>query len=213
MRQSRRRFVSRAGRRIFARLGYTLCLWGACCLSLAVGVGPVLAQICVPPPAGILVWWPGDANGNNISSNANHAQLQNGATAGVSGKVSGAFQFDGGNDIAQTPVILPPQGTLELWVNPASVGDAIHGIIGTHGLNNGKDRLWIGIGFGGDLNTLVVTLGSCCATDFIIPSPFEIGSWTHVAFSFEFPNHSHVLYVNGQSVASSTATRNAPRSP
>jgi hypothetical protein len=130
MRQPRRLVVSRTDRRICARLVRRVGLRGACCLGLVVGVGPVLAQNCVPPPADIIAWWPGETNANDISGERNHAQLQNGATAGVPGKVGKAFQFDGANDIALTSVLLPQQGTIELWVNPTPLTDT-HSLFGT----------------------------------------------------------------------------------
>src|SRR5262245_54742490 len=114
-----------------------ICLLIVCLLGTA---GQLLAtSTCVPPPAGVPAWWPGNTDAQDISGNIHHAQLQNGATAGVPGHMGGAFQFDGLDDLAQTSLLLPQQGTIELWVNP-SVLTNTHGIIGTFGLANGTDR-------------------------------------------------------------------------
>ena len=54
-------------------------------------------DVCVPPPEGLVSWWPGDADASDIV-NGNDGVLINGALAGVEGKVGGAFSFDGVND-------------------------------------------------------------------------------------------------------------------
>ena len=51
------------------------------------------AQVCVPPPPGMVSWWPGDGNANDIQD-GNHGTLRNGATF-APGKVGQAFSLDG----------------------------------------------------------------------------------------------------------------------
>src|SRR5262249_52033129 len=50
---------------------------------------------CVPPPSGMVSWWPGDGNANDIMG-TNNGSLQNGATF-ASGKINSAFSFNGTN--------------------------------------------------------------------------------------------------------------------
>jgi MSHA biogenesis protein MshQ len=160
----------------------------------------------------MIAWWPGETNVQDLSGNANHAQLQNGAQAGVTGLVGGAFQFDGINDVALTPLLLPPQGTIEFWVNPTSL-NGVHGLLGTLGLANGSDRLWIiaqGPSGGFIPNTLRVNVGDNATDDLLIPNPLVVGSWAHVAVSFDYTAENYLLYVNGQQVAVSTASRSGP---
>ena len=59
-----------------------LCIWS--------GVG--VAQTCVPPPPGLISWWPGDGNANDIEG-GNDGVLTNGATFD-SGLVDQAFRFN-----------------------------------------------------------------------------------------------------------------------
>jgi hypothetical protein len=102
---------------------------------------PANGQVCVLPPAGLIGWWTGDVF---ISVNANDAQLQNGASAGVvGGLVDEAFSFDGQDDIAITTLVLGTQGTIDLWIKPATIAAGVNGLIGTFGTANGGDRLWI----------------------------------------------------------------------
>src|SRR5262249_51337935 len=69
-----------------------LLIWGRHASRVAAQSAPA----CVTPPSGMVAWWPGDGNTNDIKSNNNGA-LQNGATF-AAGKVGQAFSFDGVDD-------------------------------------------------------------------------------------------------------------------
>ena len=62
-------------------------------------VGQAAAQICVEPPAGLVSWWPGDGNVDDIVD-GNDGTLQNGATF-AAGKVEQAFSFATVGDMVQ----------------------------------------------------------------------------------------------------------------
>src|SRR5215510_14325242 len=115
----------------------TACLLVVCLLATA-DKGRA-ASACISPPADVIAWWPGNTD-EDVSSNHDNAVLQPGAQAGVPGFVAGAFYFDGITEMANTPVLLPQQGTIELWVQPSSFS-ATHGLLGTFGTANGNDRL------------------------------------------------------------------------
>src|SRR5213080_193555 len=53
------------------------------------------AQACIPPPAGVVAWYPGD--GNASDTQGHNGTLQGGATF-TAGKVGQAFSLDGVND-------------------------------------------------------------------------------------------------------------------
>ena len=183
----------------------SLCL---CCL-LCVSVQETIAL-----PAGLIAWWSGDVSGEDISGNGHDAVLTLGAQAGVSGLIGGAFEFDGIDAIAATSLLLPAQGTIDLWVNPVAL-DTIDGILGTFGLANGDDRLWLNVrgpqgGLGVGPNRLVVNTGSGGTNEIVVPSPFILGRWTHLALTFNYQADNYTLYSNGQVVGISTAVRNAP---
>ena len=79
-----------------------------------------LAKTCVPPPSGMVSWWPGDGNAGDIAG-GNHGTLVNGATFAL-GMVGQAFSFDGIDDaveIADAPNLnLTQQITIDAWVYP-----------------------------------------------------------------------------------------------
>ena len=59
-------------------------------------IDAALPPACTPPPDGLVSWWPGDGNANDIVDD-NHGTLRNGATFGA-GIVGEAFSFDGLDD-------------------------------------------------------------------------------------------------------------------
>ena len=76
------------------------------------------AQDCVPAPAGLTGWWPGDGGANDIAG-TNNGILEGGATANAVGVVGQAFRFDGTNGYVQipdSPVFHPTNLTVEYWV-------------------------------------------------------------------------------------------------
>lgn len=73
--------------------------------------------ICVAPPSGLVGWWPGDGDADDIWSE-NHGTLMNGATF-AAGKVGQAFSFDGVDDYVQIPYDASfnlSNFTLQAWV-------------------------------------------------------------------------------------------------
>jgi len=76
------------------------------------------AEQCLPPPSGLISWWPGDGNAKDIKGQ-NDGTLKNGATYGT-GKVGQAFSFDGVDDLMQAATLDLPVGnsdrTMEMWI-------------------------------------------------------------------------------------------------
>ncbi len=86
-------------------------------------IGPVTAahgSSCHTPLAGLVHCWPGDDDANDIVG-TNHGTLVNGAATTTSGKVGGAFVFDGVDDyidLVSQPDISTTSGfTVAGWVN------------------------------------------------------------------------------------------------
>lgn len=80
---------------------------------------------CTPPPAGLVGWWPGDTNTDDVV-NGLHGTLQNGATY-QTGRVGAAFSFDGTDDAMPLPGsrvgpldLTGQQLTLAAWINLAA---------------------------------------------------------------------------------------------
>jgi hypothetical protein len=74
---------------------------GVVLLALCFSVSFAAAHTCVEPPSGLVRWWPGDGDADDIVG-ANHGTLQNGATF-ANGVVGQAFSFDGVDDFVSVP--------------------------------------------------------------------------------------------------------------
>ena len=88
-----------------------------------------VAGSCLPPPTGLVGWWPGDGNAKDTTS-TNNGTLQGGATATAAGMVAQAFSFDGTNNYVQipdAPALKPTNLTIEAWVNFSSLNSALSG--------------------------------------------------------------------------------------
>src|SRR5947208_15349755 len=75
-------------------------------------------ETCVPPPSGMVAWYPGDGNADDIIG-GNNGTLQNGATF-ASGMVDQAFSLDGIDDyvnIADTAALHLTTFTIDASVN------------------------------------------------------------------------------------------------
>lgn len=89
----------------------------------------VPAQVCDPIPSGVISWWPGDTNANDIAS-TNNGFLEGGATAGNPGFDEGCMVFDGTNglcEIPDEPSLHPTNLTIEAWVRCDSRDAASNG--------------------------------------------------------------------------------------
>jgi hypothetical protein len=102
-------------------------LWGLVLLLTFTLTGQASAQgTCVPPLKGLVSWWPGDGDTNDIQGN-NLGTLQNGATF-APGLVGQAFSLDGVNnfiqvsDNANLKLSASESLSLDAWVKTAKLG-------------------------------------------------------------------------------------------
>ena len=164
-----------------------------------ISVETVYSQSCIPAPSGLVSWWPGDGNANDIFD-GNSGTLLNGANF-ASGKVGQAFSFDGVDDqvvIADAVALNPTQITIDAWVKPTS-GIPGFGMIVAKGGN--------GSGFSSQYQFNVSPtrrLAFQSATVFQGPpnllaaSSLPLDTFTHVAVTHD--GTTGKLYVNGNIV-------------
>jgi len=73
---------------------------------------------CLAAPVGLIGWWPGEGNANDIAG-TNNGLLQGGAIASVAGVVNSGLGFDGANSFVQVldaPSLKPTNLTITCWV-------------------------------------------------------------------------------------------------
>jgi len=177
----------------------------------------VPGQNCVPPPANLVAWWPGDGNPNDIVGGRN-GTLVNGATF-ASGLVAQAFSFNGASwvEVPDDPIwtLGSSDFTVDLWVkfNALSGRDPFIG----HDEGGGELNKWI---FWYDVSGHD-KLGGTPALRFHINSPHPspvpfphdpvvapwsplLGRWYHVAVTRG--GITYALYIDGVQVATDTST-------
>ena len=127
------------------------------------GASPAIAPHCPAPPSGLIAWWSGDTDAQDISGNNNHVTLQGGSQAGVAGLIDGAFAFDSATGgTAVTNLTLDAQGSIEFWVNPTTIHSGIQVMTGTFAPNSNDHLTFAFVG----PNELSVNLGFSQADDF-----------------------------------------------
>ena len=103
-------------------------MWSRVALLMAVAVFLLLpaekaeAATCLPPPSGLISWWPGDANADDLVDDSD-GTLQDGATF-APGTVGQAFSFDGSGDFVRaqhSASLQPAHITVELWMQSNTI--------------------------------------------------------------------------------------------
>jgi len=158
--------------------------------------------ICVQSPLGLLSWWTGDGNADDIVG-TNEGGLNNGATF-IEGKVGQAFSFDGVDDFVQGTTNNLPIGneerTLEMWikVNSSVTTEEFFAGYGTFGSGT---QIYV-LGATG-LNLFFSQWGSA-----VFGTTVGTESWRHIAVT----NSGNLvnLYLDGTLIASGELQINTP---
>jgi autotransporter-associated beta strand protein len=179
-------------------------------MTLVVNYTPtsVVAMVASPMPPGLIAWWPGEGNANDLAG-TNNGVLRGGTTATIPGKVGQAFGFDGTNgfiEIPDSPQLKPTNLTIEAWVlfsalDSAGAGapppgqqyivfqqNSLSSILECYSL--GKTRTGDGDAFSFSVSSASGEALSLCSTTLV-----TTGVWYHVA-GVRGSNFTR-LYVNG----------------
>jgi len=158
----------------------------------------------IPPPPGLVSWWRASTNAFD-SAGTNDGVLRNGA-AFATGKVGQAFALDGISqsvDITDAPSLRPASVTLETWALFNATGTRV--IMGKPLGAANLDSYQIYLN-GGELGAFISdTAGTGPALS--VPFSPAIGSWYHVAYTFDDASKQQALYLNGSQVASGVANK------
>ena len=154
----------------------------------------------VSSPAGMVSWWRAESNALDFVG-TNNGALRNGASF-IQGKVGQSFLLDGLSqsiDISDSPSLRPASITLESWVLFNSVSGIRHifakplgtGTLDSYGIYFNGGTL---VGFISDTNGF----GNALVANF---NP-ALGTWHHVAYTFNDSVKQEALYIDGVQVAS-----------
>jgi hypothetical protein len=166
---------------------------------------------CLKPPSGIVAWWTGDGNTDDLLDQSFAGPV--GDVTYVAGMVGQAMQFDGISSYVQLKGPTLPVGTadrtIELW-----------GLFSTNYTSPAVQGLFFGYGQWGALGSTneMLVLGtsqpnvpvfSQWGSNIADPAPVPPNTWFHYAYTLA--GGVSTLYVNGTAVASSNAlTVNTP---
>lgn len=170
----------------------------------------VVAQACVTPPSGMVGWWPGDLNANDIADANNNGALNGDIDFIGTGMVDEAFTINApGPGYVQipnsSPLLEPSNVTVDAWVRADGTPGRFRYILAkgakgclaaSYGLYTGFDSGLQFYVFDGT-TTFVVSPAATAA---------EVwdGSWHHVAGTYDGANVR--LYLDGIEVGGGTPT-------
>jgi hypothetical protein len=165
---------------------------------------------CLATPAGLVSWWPGDGNPNDIRGN-NSGTVQGGATF-VPAKVGQGFSFTGADHISVADannLDLTTGATLAAWINPTSCNRPLCSIVAKSDVG-GSGRaygLWMtgpGAPNGAPAGALYVEASGGGAYAYTSAASVPLNAPTHVAATLS-PGDGFALYINGQAQAMTVA--------
>src|SRR5579862_2795163 len=177
---------------------------GALILCFAVSSLPAFAAgSCISPPSGLVGWWPGDTNNNDIAGN-NNPSGSTGVTL-VPAEVSNGFSL-GKNGYLEVPPVksLANQNfTWAAWVKPLGPGpnnDNDGSALVIQDIDN--NDIAVGLYWAATTNKFTFIFGGLGSDQFSSTDAFPAGSFYHVAGTYD--GSVFRLYVNGVAEGSMT---------
>lgn len=173
-------------------------------------------ETCLPPPLGMVAWWPGDGNTDEIVGARNGSMV--GSAGFAPGMVANSFSFDGNGwiDVRDDPIwtLGTKNFTIELWVSFNSLSGRDPLI--AHDNGAGEQDKWIFWydGEGHDKQQGVPALRFHINSPHPAPVPFphdtvvapwnpRLERWYHVAVTRS--GSRYTLYIDGAQVATDTS--------
>jgi subtilisin-like proprotein convertase family protein len=157
---------------------------------------------CVPVPAGVVGWWTGDNNPNDISGFKNNAVAT--GVAYTSGKVASGFNFGGGSSVIapSSPSLRAVNLTFDAWVFPTET--TLLPVV-EYGDSNQKAgaHFWVGSGAGFGLpGSLYANFRDVDDQDHVIvvDNVIPANQWSFIAVTYDQDSGIGRLYLNGEEI-------------
>lgn len=164
----------------------------------------VVSQTCVQPPAGLVSWWPGDGDANDIADR-NNGTLQNGATF-AAGFVGQAFSLDGLDDFIRVSdaanLRITGEITLDAWVFIKQYPSVGPGFVSKGNFGNFVESYVIGIEPAGTFAFVLNRDGTPGGRTLVRGPVIPLNTWTHVAGTYD--GTTMHIYTNGIEVGSAS---------
>ncbi len=157
---------------------------------------------CVPPPAGLVSWWPGEGNALDLVG-PNSGTLFGGVTF-VAGRVGQAFRFNGIDGFVSAPTTGMPIGasdrTIEFWVRVDQVSNDQPFFAGYGSFGSSSASYHVGSLRQGGLSYFS-QWGQA-----LFGVPLQLSTWTHVLVTTQ--SSVTYLYLNGAVTAAGVVPLN-----
>jgi concanavalin A-like lectin/glucanase superfamily protein len=158
--------------------------------------------VCAGVPGGIISWWPGDGNAQDIVGHYD-GTLQAGATFGT-GMVGQAFSLDGIDDaivVNNNAALNPTSITVEAWVKP-NIVPALADVVTKWGFDATIDSYFLGLLNSGGAVVVVGAIGDGATGDSgFSGGTVTLSAWNHIAMTYDAASGVNRLYLNGVSVS------------
>lgn len=198
MQQRVSQFSSRVGRRLrhFAAVEITVLV-----LCLAAGSLPVhgAASACIEPPSGLVSWWPGDSNNDDLAG-VNNVKAAS-AIKHVPGEVLDGFSLgsNGYLQVAPSASLANQHFTWAAWVKPMGPGPDPGGSALI--IQDIDDyNIAVGLYWASQTNQFIFDFGNIQSETFNSTDTFPAGSFYFVAGTYD--GSTFRLYVNGKAEGS-----------
>ncbi|MEM7032275.1 MAG: LamG-like jellyroll fold domain-containing protein [Chloroflexota bacterium] len=154
------------------------------------------AQTCVVPSSGLVHWWPGDGNADDITG-SNPGVLE-GDTVFASGKVDQAFSFDGAGDrvtVADASSLNLGTHTISVWIHPEAQLYPNNGLVAKQTPSNTSRNYYLGLT---NSNFIRYSLGngSSGVLDLTSTPIVPDNAWTHIVATYD--GATMKIFINGQ---------------
>ena len=179
--------------------------------NLFQAVAPRIASAvdAVPPPSGLVGWWPGDGFALDVSGNGNHGTLQNGAIY-TTGKVGQAFSFDGIDDYVSVPdssQLSPHVGangemTVMAWVRVSAYPSSGRPFVAKGAAGNWEYALYVNSN--GSVQFYLWNLSGSATYANPSGGKLNLGQWHHVAGVMKKGQFARI-YLDGVKVGEQTS--------
>jgi uncharacterized protein (TIGR03437 family) len=181
-------------------------------LAYAQFAGSGIAATCLPAPAGLVGWWPGDLNESDIANGNNASAVVN--VSLVPGEVLDGFSFgtDGYISVPSSPALANQAFTWAAWVRsdgPSPTNDQYGSVI-LENVTSGTD-VPVALSWRATDNRFLFIFGNIPAELVVSTDAFPPGTFYHVAGTYD--GSVFRLFINGVLEGSLSEAKTVAYSP